>query len=229
MSTEAPAQEPTYVYGVLRADQKAPERKGIAGAGLHEVSSGSIAALVSELRDTSLQFGREEMTTHVEVLEEARQQGTVLPMRFGVVMDGEPAVKEQLLEAHRAELEQQLEELADKVELRVRAVYEEETLLREVVSEDAEIARLRQELQAKSEDATYYARIRLGELVAGAMQRKRESDAMTILGALDPLAQATSVGDPPNERVAFTASFLVDQSRIGEFDNAVNEVARLQA
>ena len=229
MSAEAPEHEPTYVYGVLRADQKPPEMKGIADQPLHEVSSGNLAALVSELHDLSLQLGREEMTKHVQVLDKAQENGTVLPMRFGVVMDGEPAIKEHLLEAHREELEQQLEELKGKAELRVRAVYEEQTLMREIVSEEAEIAKLRESLQGKPEDATYYARIRLGEMVAEAVQRKREADAAAILDPLAPLAYATNVGEPPNERIAVTASFLVDEKRIAEFDKAVDGIGRAQA
>src|SRR2546421_443993 len=122
------------------------------------------------------------------------REGTVLPMRFGVVMDGELAVKEYLLERHRPELEQQLNDLKGKIELRVRAVYEEETLLKEVIAEVPEIARLRQELHGKSDDATYYARIRLGEMVSNAIQIKRDADAMAILAPLEPLARATSVG-----------------------------------
>jgi hypothetical protein len=229
MSAEAPPQEPKYVYGVLRADHKPPKMKGIADQPLHEVSSGNLAALVSELNDLTLQLGREEMTKHVEVLDKAQENGTVLPMRFGVVMDGEPAIKEHLLEAHREELEQQLTELTGKVELRVRAVYEEQTLLREIVSENAEIAKFRQSLQGKPDDATYYARIRLGELVAEAIQRKREADAAAILDPLEPLAHVTNIGEPPNERVAVTASFLVDEKRMPEFDKAVDGIGRAQA
>ena len=49
-------------------------------------------------------MGREAMTTHARVLEAAHSLGTVLPMRFGVVMDGEDEVTHSLLEAHHDEL-----------------------------------------------------------------------------------------------------------------------------
>ena len=226
---EQAASDTIYVYGVVHAGHKPPKEKGIAEASLREIKSGELAALVSDLPDLSLQLGRKEMTAHVEILDKAHQQGTVLPMRFGVVMDGEEAVKQYLLDAHRQELEQQLMELKGKVELRVRATYEEETLLKEVIAQEPEIARLRQDLQGKSDDATYYARIRLGEMVANAIQAKRDADAMAILGPLEPLAEATNVGEPPNERIALTASFLVDESKIEQFDKAVDEVGRAQA
>ena len=85
----ATAETPTYVYGVLGAGDEPPEISGIGGAPLHEVKVGGLAALVSDLGDRELTLGREEMTTHARVLEEAVQHATVLPMRFGVVMAGE--------------------------------------------------------------------------------------------------------------------------------------------
>jgi hypothetical protein len=225
MDTEAA----TYVYGVRAGGQELPSITGIGGAPLQEIDSDGIAALVSDLSDRELVLGREEMTAHARVLEEALQHGTVLPMRFGVVMAGEPAVTRHLLSAHRDELEQQLNELGGKVELRVRAVYDEPTLMREVVEEDQDVARLRNSLRGASEDATYYGRIQLGEMVARAVERKREVDAAEILDALAALAVDTQVAEAGHERIVLSASFLVERDRMAEFDEAVDEIGRAQA
>jgi hypothetical protein len=221
--------EPAYVYGVFSADKPTPTGAGIGGAPLQQVVSDGLAALVSYLDDDELVLGREEMTTHARVLEEALAFGTVLPMRFGVVMEGEPAVKERLLDAHRDELTRQLDDLAGKVELRLRATYEEEALMREVVGEDREIAMLRNSLRGLSEDATYYERLRLGELVAAAVERRRAADATAILDALAPLALDTRVAEGSHERMAFSGSFLVERERMPEFDAAVNALAEAEA
>ncbi len=224
MQTEAA----TYVYGVRARGQELPQVDGIGGAPVQEIASDGIAALVSDLDGRELVLGREEMTAHARVLEEALQHGTVLPMRFGVVMAGERAVASHLLTAHRDELEQQLNELNGKVELRVRAVYDEPTLMREVVSEDQDVARLRSSLRGASEDATYYGRIQLGEMVARAVERKRDVDAGRILDALAPLATATRVSEADHERIVVSASFLVERERMAEFDDAVDEIGRVQ-
>jgi hypothetical protein len=227
---EAATTEATYVYGVLRADAQAPALAGIGGAQLKEITSNGLAALVSDMPpDRGLTLGREEMTTHARVLEDAIQHGTVLPMRFGVVMAGEPAVKEQLLDAFHAELEQQLEELTGKVELRVRVVYEENSLMREVVHENREIAKLRDQVRGADQDATYYKRIELGEMVAQAVERKRDRDAEAILQQLAPMAISIQVGEPANERVVVSTSFLVERDRMQEFDEAVDALGRAQA
>ena len=219
----------TYVYGIVEPSAKAPASNGIAGAPLAIVAGDGAAALVSDLPGDQVRMGRDEVMMHAEVLDDALARGTVLPMRFGVVMDGTEDVRQQLLERHRDDLRSQLEELAGKVELNVRAVYEEDVVLREIVRDDGEIANLREVVRSRPEDATYYERIRLGELVAQAMERKREEDAQRILGAMEPATLAVDVGAPAHERVVLSASFLVERARIDAFDEMLEAVARDQA
>jgi hypothetical protein len=217
-----------YVYGVT-AEPTAPQGSGIQGSPIKAITEGSITALVSELPHADeVELGREELNAHATVLEQAMQSGTVLPMRFGVVMENEDAVRQNLLSAHRDILTQQLEEMAGKVEVRLRAVYEEQTVMREVVNENPEVVKLRESIQGKSEDATYYDRIRLGELVAQAVEQKRTYDSAELLHYLESLAIASQVGEPTHERVALNASFLVAQDQLEAFDQAVDEVGRQQ-
>src|SRR5947209_8393638 len=222
-------EQPTYVYGVLSADARAPQIAGIGAAPLREVASDGVAALVSDLADRELVFGRDQVTTHARVLEQTLEHATVLPMRFGVVMEGDTAVKEHLLDAHHDELIRQLDELRGKVELRVRAVYEEEQVMREVLMEDLEIQRLRDRLRDAPDDATYYGRIQLGELVANALEHKRAADAARILEALEPFALASHVGEPANERIVISGSFLVEHQAMATFDEVVDALGRAHA
>jgi len=219
----------TYVYGIVESSARAPKGSGIGGAPLAVVSGDGAAALVSDLPDGDVRMGRDEVLMHAEVLDQALAEGTVLPMRFGVVMDGSDDVRRQLLERHGEDLRNQLDDLAGKVEVNVRAVYEEDVVLREVVSSDSQIARLREAVRGQSEDATYYERIRLGELVAQAIERAREQDAQAIIELLAPETLAVDVAAPAHERVVVTASFLVERARLDAFDALLEAVARDQA
>ncbi len=218
-----------YVYGILDEEATAPAEKGIAGRPLRMIEGGGAAALVSEVNDQRLRLGREEVLAHARVLAQALEQGTVLPMRFGVVMTGPEEVRRRLLDGHRDELRTQLESLAGKVEINIRATYEEDRLMREVVREDPRIAQLRDELKDRPEDATYYQRIELGELVAKAVERKREGDARDIVEALMQVAVACEPAPPSHERVALRAAFLVAREKCGEFDAVVDAYALGQA
>ncbi len=215
-----------YVYGVVPASASPPARAGIGGAALETIAFDATAAIVSDMPDGYLEAGREELMAHAEVLEDALEHGAVLPMRFGTVMGDGESVRRELLERHHDALASQLAKLEGKVELRVRAIFEEAALMREVVRENPEIAQLRAALRGRDDDATYYERIRLGELVAGAVERKRDAEGREILDALAPLALAVDTSALGHERVALNASFLVERGRIAQFDAAVDEIGR---
>jgi Gas vesicle synthesis protein GvpL/GvpF len=214
-----------YIYGIVEPATKAPGERGIADAPLALVAGEEAAALVSEIDRDEVRLGREAILIHTRVLERAMARGTVLPMRFGVVMSGPEEIRTRLLDEHAAELRAQLAELRGKVEIRIRASYHEESLLREVVRENPEIASLRASLRDRPDDATYYGRIRLGELVAAAVEDRREHDAQAILDALASTALAVDETPPAHERVAVQASFLLDRARLTEFNKIVDEVA----
>jgi Gas vesicle synthesis protein GvpL/GvpF len=214
-----------YVYGIVEASSTSPRGRGIAGAPLRLVVGEDAAALVSDLGTDHVRLGREEILLHARVLERALKRGPVLPMRFGVVMSGPDEVRSRLLDEHGADLRAQLAELEGKVEIRIRATYDEQSLLRDILREHPEIASLRAAVQRRSEDASYYERIRLGELVAAAIERRREHDAHAIAGALAGAALAVEVGEPAHERVVLQASFLVERARLDEFDAIVDQIA----
>jgi len=221
----------TYVYGIVRAGDDPPADE----AGLHDervqlVAQEGLAALTSEVPEDFVEAGREELLTHSRVLENAVRRGSVvLPMRFGVVMPDAKGVREELLAPYRDELQGQLEEMDGKVEVNLKGIHDEQSVLSEIVREDREIAELREAIRGKPQDATYYERIRLGELIAQALDDKRAEVAPTLIEALRPYAVAVQVGEPVHERMALNASFLVERDRLDKFDKVVDEIGEKEA
>src|SRR3954466_7399233 len=126
-----------YVYGVVRAKDRAkPKGKGIADKPLKVVAADGLGALTSDVPGEELEAGRDELLTHSRVLEQALKRGVVLPMRFGVVMPDDSTIQQELLGAHREHLEAQLDEMSGKVEFNVKAIYDEPSILREVLAEN---------------------------------------------------------------------------------------------
>ena len=218
-----------YVYGVVRASTaKAVDARGIDDRPVEVVSLDEVGALTSEVPDGDLEAGRDELLAHSRALEGAFESGVVLPMRFGIVMDGDDAVRERLLEPHREELAAQLDELDGKVEVNIKGIYDEAAILREVVTEERDIAKLRELISGKPEDATYPERIQLGELISAALERKRESDSVAIVDRLAEHATAIDEGAPVHERMAVSCSFLVERERLEEFDRTLDALAEEQ-
>ena len=87
-----------YVYGVLAgADAPNVSADGVEQAHVRTVEHAGLAALVSTLESEELAAAR-EVRAHWRVLEDASKSATVLPVRFGTVLEGDRAVREQLLE-----------------------------------------------------------------------------------------------------------------------------------
>lgn len=222
------AAEAVYVYGVVPRDAALDlSTTGIEGGGPPRLLRGArAAAIVADVPDEPIRTTRANLHGHADVLTEAAQRATVLPMRFGVVFPGEQQVQGALLEEREKSLEALLSEYEGKVEVTLRGSYEDpDSILREAIASDPEIARLREETRNLPEDATYYARIRLGELVAAAVEARRSADERRILERLEPLAAAVSPDRELPERVVLNVAFLVDRGRLGDFDRAVDAIA----
>jgi Gas vesicle synthesis protein GvpL/GvpF len=213
-----------YVYGIARAAEPIEVKAPGVGEGVRRVVHGELAALASDVEPGPLVAAR-GLRAHWRVLEEATSKATVLPVRFGTVMEGEEAVVDRFLAPRHDHLVAQLAELSGKVQLSVKAFYEEDRLMRGVVEGSPAVARLRQRVRGRPKAATYYDRIELGELVAGEVEQARERDSALVLGRLEPLAVAAHLDPPGTPDAAVNAAFLVDRSRVDEFSGAVARLA----
>src|SRR4051794_41420953 len=159
-----------YVYGVIAAGTAdwRPPPEGVDDQPVELVECGELAALVSDAPRVPVKANRRNLMAHSRVLQSVIGERCVLPMRFGVVMPDRAAVEEELLGHNGEWLSAQLRVFETYVELDVRALCPEDELLRAVVRERPQLAELRESVRGRPGPATYYERIRLGELVAGA-------------------------------------------------------------
>jgi hypothetical protein len=213
-----------YVYGVVAgADAASVSHTGVEGSPVRTVSEGDLAALVSDVAGGALAAAR-EVRAHWRVLEAVSAQATVLPVRFGTVMDDDAAVREQLLAANAERLAALLKELTGRVQVAVKGTYQRDELLRGVVAASPKIAALRKRIESLPDDAGYYERIRLGELVAAEVDYRREEDAARALARLEPLAVAARSEGLGTPDAAFNLAFLVERERLDQFSAAVTEL-----
>ena len=217
-----------YVYGVIPADEAGQwtGAEGIDGP-VRTIAEGDMAALVSTLAPDHVPGRREDIEAHRRVLALANDSMTTIPMRFGIVMDGEDVVREHLLREHADQLSPLLEKLADHVQMTVRAYYAEDALLSSVVAADEELARRSAALQGRSELESREERIALGELIAQAVDEHRAGDEQALLERLSPLADEVRVDPPNSERVALSAHLLVSRERRPQLDETVSELGRI--
>lgn len=216
----------TYVYGIIPSDvELTPGTRGVGDppTAVELVRHGEIAALVSDI-STDRPLGRpDDLVAHERLLDATAAEVPVLPLRFGAVVTDSRAVVDELLAPHQDEFLATLNELEGRAEYVVKGRYVERAVLREVLDEDPEIARLRDEIRGRPEEATWDARMRLGELVNTSIEAKREADTGELVGALDPLCVSILVREPTHERDAAHVALLADTERWPEIEEVLNE------
>jgi hypothetical protein len=219
-----------YVYGIIPAAEAGrwPDVAGIGGpfTKVGTVEAGDLAALVSVLPPDRTPGRREDLDAHRKVLARAVERGTVIPLRFGMVMDGEDIVRQRLLDRHRPELTELLRRLDGRVQMTVRCLYAEGALLGGAIEGDAEIARLSAAVQGRSEIESRPERIALGERVTAAVEARRAQDEQVLLDQLQPLASDLRVEPGESERVAFNAHLLIRRDRRAALDEVVGQLGR---
>jgi len=208
-----------YVYGVVRAEElPAVSAEGVAGAPVELLEHDGLAALVSKLPQGEFRVKRRDLHRHLSVLEETFAETTVVPCPFGTVVESEADVAAALLSGQRDQLLATLRRLDGMLQLNLKAVYDEEELLRELVSANPELAQLRNA-------AGYHDKLRLGELVAALVSERREADAEQLVAQLSGVADDVVI-EPAGEYVALKASFLVPRKKLARFDERLDEIAR---
>ncbi|MEU1877782.1 GvpL/GvpF family gas vesicle protein [Streptosporangium sp. NPDC020072] len=216
----------SYVYGIVPGDTEVdPDARGVGDppGRIRLVRHGEIAALTSEIA-LDRPLGRpEDLFAHQRLLDEAAAEVPVLPLRFGAVLTDDGAVVDELLAPNHDAFRDALDDLEGRTEYIVRGRYVEPVVIGEVLAENAEASRLLDGIRGKPEDATWDARIRLGELLGEGVAARRDADTEEIVGALAPLSVAVAVREPTHEQDAVHAAFLIETDRSEEFERAVEE------
>ncbi|MEU2253763.1 GvpL/GvpF family gas vesicle protein [Nocardia xishanensis] len=215
-----------YVYGIVPADVEPEEQaSGVGDHGVTVVRHGEIGALVSEISTDRPLGTPADMTAHAELLDGSAAVVPVLPLRFGAVMSTAEAVEKELLEAHQDEFRAALEELEGRAQFVVKGRYVEKTILRELLDENAEAARLRDAIRDKSADATRDARMALGEIINQGIESKRAQDTRRVLDALDELKPLVNQRPPTNEQDAVHIAILVELAKQDDLEDALAGLA----
>lgn len=226
MTAPQPPETFQYVYGVIRAGTRVPDGlNGLDDKSVSAVSHGRCAALVSELKREGPLGDRADLAAHHHVLDAFVSADIgILPFRFGAVLNSREAVERELLAENGERLAQTLDRLEGRREIRVKGVYVKDAVLREVMAEEPQVAKLNERLRGIPAEAAHYDRIRLGELVAESVKHRRDHDAARLLEILTPAATAVAPHTPVREEDVLDASFLVEREKLPDFQQAVEKL-----
>lgn len=216
-----------YLYAIIGCPEPREfKARGIGERGdvVHTINHGRLGAVVSNSSVVEYENSRRNMMAHMLVLEEAMEEFPLLPVRFGTVAPSAEAVEKQLLAARYEEFTGLIEQMRDRIELGLKAFWYEGAAFEEVVRDSETIRRMRDALNGRSPEETYYERIRLGEEVEKALTQKRARDEEAILSRIKPLVHKTRTNKVISDRMVVNAAFLVDRAHGAEVDDAVRKL-----
>jgi len=218
---------PTYVYALVGADAEVPD--GLQGLGpsgrVSKMVHGKIAAIVGDVPADRPLGTRDDLMAHEKVVDTLAVQTAVLPMRFPAVVE-EQGVVDELLAPNEGFFLEALAEIEGRQQFALKGRYEQDVVLREVVEGDEEIRELQERVRELPEDASYYDRVRLGELIVGALEQRREVEAAKLYERLEPKVVDVVAHQPTSPEEVINAAFLVDRAHVRQFEDAVEDLGR---
>ena len=208
---------------VDQADQELVE---LRERDLELLRHGSIAAVVEAI-DPTRPARRRDLMAHSSVVNALAARGPVIPIAFGsAFIEREQVVDELLAVPGTAEaLALRLEELRGRAQFQIRVRYLMDELLARIVATDSEISQLRDRTRNLSEVESYDARVRLGELVSHAVDRRLSDDSESLLNALGSKAEDAVLSTRSDARPSLGLAFLVADHDRADFEAIAEKIA----
>ena len=213
-----------FVYGIVRADADVPPLTGVGGRPVDEVAHDQLKAVVGEIDVDRPIVSKSDLTGYHEVLNTLASTGPVVPVRFGSALPDRASVVEALLR-DRPDMHALLDALEGRSQFTLRGRYVEETVLAEVLAGDPVIRRLNDQTRGVPEEASWADRIRLGELVAQAIDHRRRGDASDLLDAILPLVVEHRELRGAGLDHVLEVALLVDDERVPDLEEKLEAYA----
>ena len=230
MAEESKYKEGKYIYCVIDFKEGDPEKNfgplgmGERGDQLRSLSYKDMAAVISNSPIKKYSVSRENCLPHERAIEAVMKEGfTVLPVRYCTIAEDEVQVK-KILKRDYKRFKDLLLKMENKLELGVKAIFDEKLIFQDILAKNKEIRLWKKKLINKPPEKTYNQRIKLGGLVAAALDREKEKAKTVALGTLKDVAEDYVAGDNYGDRMLLNASFLVKRNKEPEFDKKVDEL-----
>jgi hypothetical protein len=175
------------------------------------IGNDRIAALVSTIDQAEIMPTRRQMLAHTKVLEEAMADRPVLPMCFGIIVPT-PAKLLQVIGPRNQELRTLLDQIDGRIEVALKASWNEQVMWREVAAEHPHLAVSGRAMMSRGEQQTYYDRIELGRAIGAALEEKREAERRRLLEIVKPFAVQVKELPPIDDAMFAHFALLVEKT-----------------
>ncbi|MEW6458266.1 MAG: GvpL/GvpF family gas vesicle protein [Bacillota bacterium] len=221
--------EGKYIYCAI--ESREPRSFGPIGVGgrrdeVYTINYRDLAMVVSDSPIIIYDPDRKNAIQHEQVISRIMEEYTVIPASFGLIFKTEEDVYELLKEIY-TEAKEALAKLDNKIELGLKVFWKKECFAQEIEKGNREIQQLKREVARQGCNAkrdVYSKKFQLGQLVDEVAARKRSAYIKEIYNGLQRYSTASITNDLVLTRMVLNAAFLVDKSRVKEFDEQVSRL-----
>jgi Gas vesicle synthesis protein GvpL/GvpF/DnaJ domain len=221
-----------YIYGIIKTS--GPQEFGEIGIGNEAASNvrtigfKDLAAVVSNsplMAYDSLAKEKvvKDLVTHQFVIEKVMQSFTILPVKFGTMVETEDEVI-KFLEKGYVLLSNELGKREGKIELDVVAWWELPKILAAISRRNSQVQELQQKLALKGEKVSIEDKVMLGQCIEQALKAEKASYHQLILQTLQQETEDVCLHDLANDEMIFNAAFLLEKKNDEVFNKAVNSL-----
>jgi len=199
---------------------------GIDGKPVCAISSGRLAAIVSEAPNGKIRPERRYLAAHQDVLKRLMQTSTVLPVSFGIIADG-PGAIETVLARNRKGFLEQLNRVTGKVEMGLRVTWDVPNIFEYIVNTHPALRVARDRLLSNPRGPSQDDKIELGEMFNRMLNEDREACTEKVTGILARCCFEIQPNPCRSEREVMNLACLVGREKQDKFQAAVFEAAKL--
>jgi hypothetical protein len=213
-----------YFYGVVAAGTDVAGLQGLDDVEVMTVEHAGLAALVSVVQLQRPPGRAAELVAHARVVDALSAQATVVPAQFGLVLDHDLLEAARVLDDDTHALHDLLRRLDGKAQLNLRATYEPEQVLAELVRQDPQVAELRRRTARLAPGTPHPELVELGQAVSRGLTRKRLEDSQSVLDLVAPHV-AEHVVRAGGEYDVLDVALLVERDRIPRLEDELEALA----
>jgi hypothetical protein len=216
----------TYLYAVLAGTTGIGETGsiGIDGGDVYFITEGNLSAAVSRVGRARLRPERKHLLAHQAVLRRLMEHTTVLPAAFGLVAKSDEAVRGRLRES-REMFQEQLGNVAGKVEMGLRVNWSAPDLFEYFVATHPELGAMRDGLKGRK-DLGREELIQVGKFFEHLREADRQLHSERVAAVLRARDVEVKWNPPRGEREVMNLSCLVPREGVESFEKLLEIAAK---
>jgi len=221
-----------YIYGMIKASE--PQMFGEMGIGDKAASKvltlglKEIAAVVSSspliaYDSLSKEQVLKDLATHQLVIENVMHHFTIIPVKFGTMVETEDEVITFLEEGYDL-LNNELDKAKGKFELDVVVWWDLQKILATLPHHYEQVQAKQQEMAMKGEQASTEDKIILGQLIEQVLKTEKARYQQVILQTLKQETVDICLHDVASEKMVVNAAVLLEKQHEESFDTAIQRL-----